>query len=598
MRFLGSCQSLLFERRVSNWVFSVLFFLLMITSSCTNLICASVSDPIPDIFSFVLSLSAYRDATQPELHAPLIGVTLSMAFIFSALLFIFLVPLFAESQKVTFFVALLFNCVPLTFVLCANIFTKGYLNSPFPRLYYPFLIPHLSQLPVLLFVSIFISNGPYFVNHCFTPRSPCQAVVLSFFFFVSPHLGYLSESRPSYFQIIQSILAICVSFYVAVVPVYMDRMLNVLLLTLTLTTASSEIALSQGSLRVWYGPLILVAGSFVAGLAVFYGIHTVWVKGGASVGRVFKLAFSRRDVAARELLETIGAASSIGENPQLAIQLAFHLKAGNLPRMLRTLELTTVTDIGQSQFRWAAQNYFASATESLPQSFSRYIRGKLEKLIATEAEFWRIVWLSHVHALSKLACQLGRRRYRFSCLLERTSSRFHLGRPDFEEVVGGPKRSPLRLNSWLLISACTAVLASVVVYVTALEQTVEVRNVREITNLVSNISDGVLELALSGEISASFTRSIELMALLEARAGEDATLKAFVDFEIAGTTLVSAFRDYFECLAGAKCCGGLPFVDIFCVVSGNRSTSHAELHCLPLLLSIGALLISAHPDEL
>jgi hypothetical protein len=473
-------------------------------------------------------------------------------------------------------VTLVFNVVPVMFVTQINIVLRSFLLSSSVQSAWMgqvVLSGHSSLVLLLGLMSIFVSCGAYTVNHCVVARGPFQTALLFLYFVLTAHVA--TSDAPG-LLVLQCVASMAMGVYVAIVPVYFARMMNVLLFTLAFATTCTGILRFEG-VTAACAPLFVVGSGFLVGVILFYIVRLVIRRNCSDVQTVFNLAFTGQTTRAKQLLEALDSQALIEANPRLAVQLAFQLNAKTLADLLRHLDRVKFCEVYQLHFVYSCTSYYATIVNVLPDLYSYLVQERFDELKVLEKEFWRLVWLSHIPSMSKLACALGRRRYEFSSMVECVADRFGL------QYAPDPKENGAvehRLIFWCyFVSLLCCMLAQIILWLAAHEQEQELGGHELIVQFVGNVSYAIVETRL---IRNDTTISANTRFLFQVLQSEESNsmINGFLGFEMSGQTIAESFVDFMNCLPSAKFCGNLPFVDMVTIARANQSLYYSPSYMI------------------
>ena len=124
MKFLDACQACLFQRRISNWFCSLVFFLYLFLDVICSLIFRIESGRIRDVLSYILSLCVYSEASLREIEVAMVIYIFVIVLILIVLIINIALSWLGYPQMVDRYLNVLFCVLPVIYTPMVNIFLR------------------------------------------------------------------------------------------------------------------------------------------------------------------------------------------------------------------------------------------------------------------------------------------------------------------------------------------------------------------------------------------------------------------------------------------------------------------------------------------
>ena len=615
MKFLDTSQMRLYHRKKSNWLVSIIFFCYMMLNIVFPYIARVEKGLVRDVLSFILSLAVYAPLRTSEITVAALVFTVLVLLLLLTVALNMLLLSYNFPQIVDRYLDVFFRAVPMLFVPLVNVFLRTCYSDtkhfgPFASL---FIVLHLVIIVFIALIGVLANVGPYLTNHAFLARTPMKNVILTTFFLVITHLpcGYLDVSE--YIVTVWCIVSLIVCVIAIYSPLYVHPFMNVLLITLLLTSSVIPILLLSDT-KYRYAPYILITCCFVGSLVIVYGLMCLRMSNATGFEYVYYLyVYGRRNEAKfhlEELYELPSESSvqldssihsessmlldmSVQPSPvfnikqphlRMAVQLGLELRIKNIDKLIQQYGERGLTMTHEIFFIWSATHCYASLTGGIPCEVDRSINMRIKQLECMENEFWRLTWLSHRQSLSKLAADMGRERYILHQFFECSAERFpELWKPNdirnslINELTAKKSMSnrrccsrghPLLFLYFSIYAFCIGFLSTM--YFGNGSQKGEIESALLISNFVGNTSKLTLDWVYNA--TNDIARNATIRCYDELLASSHPLINAFLGHEINGTNVSNEYEIFMECIETK------PTVPGQCTSKGTLLRLFIEMH--------------------
>lgn len=544
-----------------------------------------------DVLSFVLSLAVFTPPRQSEITVTALIFTPLVVLVLILVVLNMLWSSYNFPPVIDRYLDVFFRCVPVLFVPFVNVFLRSYYSDTkqFAVFTGILIVLHLIMIIFIALMGILANVGPYLTNHVFLARTPMKNVILTTYFLVITHLTFPYGEVSEYITIVRLIVSGIVTCIEIATPLYVHPFMNFLFLTLVMSSSVTQVLLLT-NLNWRYAAPVAVLGSAFLSLVVTYGLMNFFLNHSTGFDHVYYLFISGKRSEAKYQLEELYAPESSAQMEssmqsesgallepmmqpvftrikpsqlRMAVQVGIELKIENLDKLIYRYGDVGLKMTHEIFFIWSATHCYASIVGGIPVEVDRTINTSVHELDSMENEFWRLTWLSHRQSLSKLAADMGRKRYilheffkcnaeRFTCLWQANDENADLVQEvRMEESISRRKCCKCCHPILFLYFAVYLYSVSLLIgmYIGNTRQNGEIENDLLIANFVGNISQLTLDWVFNA--TAETAKANAQRSYQELLASSHPLVRAFLESEVNGTTVSREYDVFMKCIQKA-----------------------------------------------